>query len=481
MPEVDAIVVGAGPNGLAAAIMLARAGLTVSVYEGQATIGGGARTAELTLPGYLHDVCSAIHPLALASPFFRTLPLDQHGVVWYDPDYELAHPFDDGSAALIAHSFEVTGASLGADADAYRRLMEPFAHRWDELAIDLLGPLPLPPKHPLLMARFGLFALPSAKFLVKTLFKGTKAQAIFTGMAAHSFLRMEQLPSASFGLVLGILAHAVGWPIPKGGSQQIVNAMARYLESLGGQITTGVTVNRIEELPSARLYLFDVTPRQLLKIAGHKFPEQYRRQLEQYRYGPGVFKIDWALNGPIPWKAAECRRAGTVHLGATYAEIALSERLIHEGKLSDRPFTIVAQQSLFDPTRAPEGKHTGWAYCHVPHGFSGDATDLIENQIERFAPGFRDLILERRTIGTAALEAYNPNYIGGDINGGVQDLRQLFTRPVARIVPYSTPAKGVYLCSSSTPPGGGVHGMCGYYAARAALKDLKISAAQLTE
>lgn len=479
MPEVDAIVVGAGPNGLAAAITLAQANLKVEVYEAKETIGGGARTAELTLPGYLHDICSAIHPLAKASPFFRTLPLEEYGVVWHDPDYALAHPFDDGSAAVIAHSFDVTGDSLDGDGDAYRRLMEPFARRWDDLAIDVLRPFPFPPKHPFLMARFGFYALRSAKSLVMSLFKNPKARGIFTGMAAHSFLRMDQLLSASFGLVLGTLAHAVGWQIPRGGSQQIVNAMARHLESLGGRIITDTPIKRIEELPSARVYLFDVTPRQLLQIAGHKFPDGYRRKLEKYRYGPGVFKVDWALDGPIPWKASECRSAGTVHLGGTYDEIALSERLTNEGKLSERPFTLVAQQSVFDPTRAPEGKHTGWAYCHVPHGFTGDATERIESQIERFAPGFRDLILERHTMGSAAMEAYNPNYIGGDINGGVQDLGQLFTRPVARIVPYSTPADGIYICSSSTPPGGGVHGMCGYYAAQAALRDLKIAAPTL--
>jgi phytoene dehydrogenase-like protein len=474
MPEnydYDAVVVGAGPNGLAAAITLAQAGLSVLVLEVAETVGGGARSAELTLPSFIHDVCSAVHPLGAGSPFFRMLPLAEYGLEWIQPAAPLAHPFDDGTAAVLERSVEATGKTLGRDAVAYRKLMAPLVAGWDKLAVDLLGPLRLPPRHPLALARFGWHAIPSARHLAERLFEGERARALFAGMAAHSMLPLDQPPTAAFGLVIGILGHAVGWPLPRGGSQRIGDALACYLRSLGGEVVTGVRVESLDELPLARAVLCDVTPRQLLHIAGHHLPSGYRRKLAGYRYGPGVFKVDWALDGPIPWQAAECTRAGTLHLGGTLEEMAAAERLVWQGAHPEKPYVLVVQPSLFDATRAPEGKHTAWAYCHVPHTSTFDMTERIEAQIERFAPGFRDLILARSVKSAVEMEQYNPNYIGGDINGGVQDLGQLFTRPVFRLVPYSTPVKGLYICSSSTPPGGGVHGMCGYFAARAALRD----------
>ena len=472
MPEqrsYDAIVVGSGPNGLAAAITLARAGRSVLVLEGKDTIGGGARTAQLTLPGFVHDVCSAIYPLAAGSPFFSTLPLSEHGLEWIYPPSAVAHPFDDGTAAVLERSVEATGQTLGPDAEAYNRMMAPLVADWDKLASDLLGPLRLP-SHPVATARFALLAVRSAVGVARRKFQGERARAFFAGLAAHSMLPLERPLTTAIGLVLGITGHAVGWPLPSGGSQRICDALASYLYSLGGQIITNNPVESVDELPPARAVLLDVTPRQLLRIAGDRLPPGYRRGLQRYRYGPGVFKMDWALDGPIPWKAEECARAATVHLGGTMDEIAASERAVWSGEHPERPFVLLAQQSLFDETRAPEGKHTAWAYCHVPNGSTFDMTDRIESQIERFAPGFRDLVLARSVMTPGTLQEYNPNYIGGDINGGVQDLRQLFTRPTWRLVPYSTPAKGLYICSSSTPPGGGVHGMCGYFAARAALQ-----------
>lgn len=469
--DYDAVVVGAGPNGLAAAVMLAQEGWSVLVLEASATVGGGCRSAELTLPGFVHDVCSAIHPLGIASPFFQSLPLHEHGLEWIHPDAPLAHPLDDGTAAMLERSVEETGRTLGVDADAYHRLVGPFVRDWDRLADNILGPFKLP-RHPIALARFGLSALRSAKGLAKGAFKGEQARALFGGIAAHSMLPLEDVVSAAAGLVLGGLGHVSGWPMPRGGSQNIVDALASYLRSLGGEIATGVRVESIDKLPSARAKLFDVTPRQLLSIAGHRLPSGYRRQLEHYRYGPGAFKVDYALDGPVPWKAPECARAGTVHLGGTLPELVASERAMSQGKHARRPFVLVAQQSLFDASRAPEGKHTLWAYCHVPNGSTFDMTERIEAQIERFAPGFRERVLARHVMSPAAFERYNPNYLGGDISGGLQDLRQLFTRPAVRPVPYSTPAKDIYICSSSTPPGGGVHGLCGYFAARAALAKL---------
>jgi phytoene dehydrogenase-like protein len=466
----DAIVVGSGPNGLAAAITLARAGCSVRVYEARDTIGGGVRSAALTLPGFVHDVCSAIHPLGMASPFFRTLPLAEHGLEWLQPPVALAHPFDDGTASLLVQSVESTGATLGEDAAAYQRLMAPLVATWEQLEDAVLGPLRWP-RHPLPLLRFGWHAIRAARSLAEGWFTGMRAQAFFAGLAAHSIMPIERPLTAAFGLLLGILGHTVGWPLPRGGSQHISSALAAYFYSLGGEIITSTPVMCLDALPSARVVLLDLTPRQVLHLAGHHLPAGYRRQLERYRYGPAAFKVDWALDAPIPWAAPACARAATVHLGGTLAEIAASERAAWYGEDADRPYVLVAQQSVFDPTRAPAGKHTAWAYCHVPNGSTFDMTERIERQIERFAPGFRDCILARHIMPPAALQEYNANYIGGDINGGVQDLLQLFTRPALRLVPYATPLRGLYLCSSSTPPGGGVHGMCGYYAACAALRD----------
>lgn len=467
----DAVVVGSGPNGLAAAITLAKAGLSVVLFEARETVGGGMRSAELTLPGFIHDICSAIHPLGVGSPFFKRLPLEKHGLEWIHPSAPLAHPFDDGTAAILERSIEETAQTLGVDAQAYKSLMEPFAENWNNLAMDFLSPLHFP-EHPLWMARFGLLGIRSSHGLIKSLFKGDRAGAFFSGLAAHSILPLDKPLTAAFGMVLGILGHAVGWPMPRGGSQKLANALASYFLSLGGEIVTGFPVDSLNQLPHCRSQFFDVTPKQLLKIAGDRFPDGYKKALEAYRYGPGVFKVDWALSQPIPWEAKECLRAGTVHLGGSQAEIEESERLVWSGSHSDKPYVLIAQQSLFDKTRAPEGKQTAWGYCHVPNGSSVDMTKAIESQIERFAPGFRDCILARSTMSTQQLETYNPNYIGGDINGGVQDIYQFYTRPTTRLNPYSTPVEGLYICSSSTPPGGGVHGMCGYHAALSALKKI---------
>jgi phytoene dehydrogenase-like protein len=465
----DAVIVGSGPNGLAAAIRLAQAGCSVIVFEAKDTIGGGMRSAALTLPGFVHDVCSAIHPLGVASPFLRTLPLEQYGLAWIFPPAQVAHPLDDGSAVLVERSVDSTSAQLGPDANAYRRLMAPLVVDCDKLLYEFLGPLRFP-RHPLALARFGLAALLPATLLANLFFKGERARAVFAGMAAHSIMPLEWPATSGFGLMLDMLAHAVGWPMARGGSQKIADALAAYLGSLGGQITVGHAVESIDDLPPARAVLLDVTPRQLLKIAGQRLPAGYRRRLEGYRYGAGVCKVDFALDGPIPWTAAGCDQAATVHLGGTLPEIAGSERAIWRGEHPQKPFVLLAQHSLFDQSRAPAGKHTAWAYCHVPNGSTTDMRGQIEAQIERFAPGFKERILARSIRTAAQMEQYNVNYVGGDINGGVQDLRQHFTRPVARLVPYSTPAKGLFLCSSSTPPGGGVHGMCGYFAAQAALR-----------
>ena len=465
----DAVIIGAGPNGLTAGIALAQAGRRVLILEAAETIGGGCRTEELTLPGFQHDPCSAIHPLAVASPFLRTLPLASYGLEWIDPPLAAAHPFDDGTAAVLARSMDETAASLGADGPAYERLMRPYIRDFEILVNQLLGPFRLP-RHPIALARFGLPALGSAKGLAYARFKDERAPALFAGMAAHSMLRLDQLGTAAFGLMLSLFGHAVGWPIPRGGSQRIVDALAAHFRSLGGEIRTGEPVRSIAEYAKSDALLFDLTPRQMLQLAGDQLPGRYRRQLEHYRYGPGVFKMDWALSGPVPWTAPDCRRAGTIHVGGSFAEVAASERETAEGKHPECPYVLVAQSSLFDSTRAPTGKHTLWAYCHVPSGSERDMTDQIERQIERFAPGFRDLIIARSVIGPAAMQRQNENYIGGDINGGVQDLRQLFTRPAVRFDPYSTPNKRLFICSSSTPPGGGVHGMSGYHAARSVLR-----------
>ena len=467
----DAVVVGSGPNGLAAAITLARAGRSVRVFEAANTIGGGLRSAELTLPGFVHDVCSAIHPLGVASPFFRSLPLDRHGLAWAHPPAAVAHPLDDGTAVVLERSVDATGATFRHPGDAamYRRVMGPVVADTHKILAEVLGPLRVP-RHPLALVRFGLLAILPASTLARLLFRGERARALFAGIAAHAIQPLEHPATAAFGLVLGMLGHAVGWPLPRGGSQRIADALVAYLGTLGGEVRPGRRVSALEQLGPTRAALFDVTPRQLLGMDGVQFPAGYRRKLAGYRYGPGIFKVDWALDGPIPWRAADCGRAATVHLGGTLDEIAGAEAATWRGEHPERPYVLVAQQSLFDPTRAPAGKHTGWAYCHVPHGSTVNMTDRIEAQLERFAPGFRDHILARHTMAPADMERHNLNYIGGDINGGVQDLRQLFTRPVARWTPYSTPDPRVYICSSSTPPGGGVHGMCGHAAARAALR-----------
>ncbi len=466
----DALVVGSGPNGLAAAITLARAGKKVLVLEGAETVGGGLRSAELTLPGFVHDVCSAIHPLGVGSPFFRSLPLEKHGLSWVEPEFPAAHPLADGSAAILKRSVDDTAEQFGEDAEAYRKLMGPLADKWEKLAPDLLRPFGLP-GHPLAMARFGLNGLRSAKDLAHKYFSAQKAKALFAGMAAHSILPLDRRGSAAIGLVLAMTGHAVGWSFPVGGAQSFADALVDYLSSLGGEVSLLSPVRSLEDLPPVKAVLLNISPRQFLEIGGEQLPQKYRESLGRYRYGPGVFKVDWALDGPVPWKAKDCANAGTVHLGGTFEEIAAGETAVWEGKHPDRPFVLLAQHTLFDKSRAPAGKHTVWAYCHVPHGSSVDMTAQIERQIERFAPGFRERILSRHTMTATAFEQYNPNYVGGDINGGVQDLGQLFARPVRPLNPYATPLKNVFLCSSSTPPGGGVHGMCGYHAARLALKN----------
>ena len=441
------------------------------VVEGRDTVGGGARSAALTLPGFLHDVCSAVHPMAAGSPFFSTLPLSEHGLDWVHPPAPLAHPLDDGTAVMMERSVEATADGLGPDSASYSALFVPLVSDWDKLTVDILGPLRFP-RHPLVTARFGLTGLRSARSVAQARFRGERARALFAGLAAHSILPLERPLSAAFGLVLGAAGHAVGWPMPRGGAQRISGALASHLTSLGGRIETGVPVERLEDVPAAAVTLLDMTPRQVVKIAGRRLPGRFRRSLDAYRYGPAAFKVDWALSGPVPWRASECARAGTVHLGGSMDEIANAERDVWLGRHPDRPFVLLSQPSLFDPSRAPEGRHTVWAYCHVPNGSRFDMTDRIEAQVERFAPVFRERILKRSVRPPAALEEYNPNCVGGDINGGVQDLGQLFSRPARLLNPYSIPSTDIYICSSSTPPGGGMHGMCGYFAARAALRRL---------
>lgn len=475
-PVLDAIVVGSGPNGLAAAIQVARRGRSVHVVEAQETFGGGSRSAELTNPGFVHDTCSAIHPLALMSPFMQSVPLHLHGVEWMQPELPLAHPLDDGTAGVLHRSIDSTATQLGADAAAYRKLMTPLVRHADELAREVLAPI-RPPRHPIALARFGLSAFRSGKGFAESRFESAPAQALFGGMAAHSLLRLDQPLTAGVALVLGLFAHAVGWPAARGGSQKIADALVAYLESLGGTLEAGRPVRSLNELPPARAIIVDVTPKQLVDIAGTRLNSMYRRRIERFAYGPGVFKIDYALDGPVPWTAEDCRRAGTVHLGGTLEEVGESEQIVALGGHPLRPYVLVAQQSAFDPTRAPEGKHTLWVYCHVPNGSSFDMTERIEAQLERFAPGFKDLVIGRCVMPAGEVERRNENYVGGDISGGVQDLKHWFTRPVAKLDPYSVPlrhppakCKGMYMCSSSTPPGGGVHGMSGHYAARSALR-----------
>lgn len=468
--KYDAVIIGSGPNGMAAAICLAQQNLSVLILEAGETVGGGARSAELTLPGFIHDVCSTIHPLAVASPFFQTLPLEKFGLEFIEPPASLAHPLDDGTAVLLKKSIIETAEMLGADKKKYRELVTPFVENWRDLAPELLAPLHFP-KHPVLMARFGIKAFQTARGFAESHFTEERTRAVFAGCAAHSLLPLEKLSSAAIGLVLTFLAHSVGWQFPRGGTQSLTNALESCFLALGGKIETNTKVENIDDLPSSRVVLFDITPRQILKIAGHRLPSGYRKRLENFQYGSGVFKMDFALSEPIPWKSDDCRLAATVHLGGTLNEISESENKHNHGETSEKPFVLLAQNSLFDAARAPAGKHTAWAYCHVPNNSPEDMTDKIENQIERFAPGFRDCILVKSKISAPEMESYNANYIGGDINGGAAILSQLFTRPVAKIDPYRIPVKGLYICSSSTPPGGGVHGMCGYHAAQSVLKN----------
>lgn len=468
--DFDAIIIGSGPNGLSAAIALQQVGLSVLIVEAKATIGGGLRSAELTLPGFVHDICSAIHPLALASPFFRNMPLNEHGLEYILPPVAAAHPFDNGPSALLIQSLDETAARLGKDEEIYRKLIGSLAKKLPTLATDILAPLHIP-DNIIDYSLFGLDALLPSSFLAKR-FSTEMLKGLWGGMAAHSMLPLSSLTTSAIGLVLMAAGHAYGWPIPKGGSQKIADALASYFQSIGGKIETNFYVKSLQQLPSAKAVLFDITPKQLLEIAGHTFSSIYKWQLEKYRYGMGVFKVDWALAEPVPFTAQENLLAGTLHLGGTIKEIEYSESQISQGKHPEKPFVLLAQQSLFDPTRAPEGKQTLWGYCHVPSYSNKDMTDAIEQQIERFAPGFRERILARHVMNPAQMQEHNPNYIGGDINGGAIDLAQLFTRPALRWSPYRTSTKGLYICSASTPPGGGVHGMCGYHAAQRALKDL---------
>jgi phytoene dehydrogenase-like protein len=466
----DAVVVGSGPNGLAAAITLARTGRKVIVREAEETVGGGVRSAELTLPGFTHDVCSSIYPLLRGSTFFRDVPLADHGLELGESPAAVAHPFDDRTALLVERSLDETARGLGDDAEAYRRLLGPICSAWEELERPLLGPLLQLPRHPVPLARFSFHALRSAAGLARSTFATERARALFAGCAAHSIAPLERSPTAAFGLVLHAFAHLFGWPFARGGSQRITDALVSILRDLGGEIQTSAPVGSLDEL-EAGLVVCDIATGELVRIAGERLPDRYARRLDRFPHGPGAFKVDLALDGPIPWAAEECSRACTVHLGGTLAEIAESERAPWLGRHAERPFVLLAQHSLFDPSRAPEGKHTVWAYCHVPNGSDFDMTERIEAQIERFAPGFRDRVIGRSVMPPGTLQAHNRNLVGGDLNGGAATLRAMIARPVFSFVPYRTPARGLYLGSASTPPGGGVHGMCGYLAARAALSD----------
>ena len=467
--DYDATIVGSGPNGLAAAIELARNGLSVMVIEAEGTAGGGARSSQLTLPDFIHDTGSAVHPMALASPFFNSLPLAEYGLKWVIPPIALAHPFDDGPAALLSQSLDETAGTLGIDGTAYKKLLAPVLADWDQLTLDLLGDM-RSSKNPLALFKFGVRAFASARDMIESNFRGEHAAGFLAGLCAHSVLPLEKMPSAAIGLVLCAAGHKPGWPVPSGGSGSLSVALCGYLRSLGGKIETGCRVKSFADIPSSRVVFFDTSPRQLADICAGTLPAGYTQSLRRYRYGPGVFKLDWALSGPIPWKAAGCNKAGTVHLGGSFAEIAATERAVWDKRLTSRPFVLLSQPSLFDPSRAPAGRHTAWAYCHVPNSCNYDMAAYIEAQVERFAPGFRELILARHKSGPAELQNGNANLIGGDITGGAQTLSQLLCRPACRPNPYRSPLNNVYICSSSTPPGAGVHGMCGYHAARTFLE-----------
>ncbi|HEU4673797.1 MAG TPA: NAD(P)/FAD-dependent oxidoreductase [Candidatus Limnocylindrales bacterium] len=466
--RLDAVVVGAGPNGLAAAITLARAGRSVEVLEAASEPGGGSRSAELTLPGFLHDVCSSVQPLGIASPFFRGLDLADRGLDWVHPDAPLAHPLDDGRVAFLERSVERTAAGLGRDRRRWRLLFGPVVDDVERLLPAILGPVVRVPRHPIALARFGLPALLPASTLAGRWFRDDPARALFAGIAAHSMVALGRPLSASFALVLGMLGQSVGWPLARGGSGQLTKALVAELEAHGGRVRIDARVGSEAELPPATATVLDVTPRQALAIAGGRMSRRERFAARRFRYGPGVFKVDWALDGPIPWRSPEVARAGTVHLGGRLDELVESEAAVAAGRAPERPFVLLVQPTLFDPSRAPEGRHIGWAYCHVPGGSSVDMTDRIEAQVERFAPGFRDRILARHTVGPAQLEAYDENYVGGDINGGIADVRQLILRPWPALDPYRIGDR-LWLCSSSTPPGGGVHGMSGWHAAQSVL------------
>lgn len=475
----DAVVVGAGPNGLAAAVALAQAGASVLVLEAAEELGGGTRSAELTLPGFVHDVCSAVHPLGILSPYLRTLPLAEHGLQWLAPRASVAHPLDGEPAVMLWPELAATAEGLGRDAAAYRKLIAPFLREPHALLADLLGPLRFPAR-PLALMRFGLLAIRSATGLARGRFAGPRAQALLAGCAAHAIQPLEHTLTAALGLIFLLSGHLEPWPVARGGSAAISRALASLLRSLGGRLQTGVPVTSLAELPPARAYLFDTSPDQLATLAEPLLPGGYVRRLRRFRYGPGVFKLDWALSGPIPWRDPSCLAASTVHLGGTLEEISAAERAMWRGEHPDRPFVLLCQQSQFDDTRAPAGQHTGYAYCHVPAGSALDQTEVIERQVERFAPGFRDRILARRAMRAVDFASYNRNYVGGAITGGVADLFQLFSRPVLRLNPYTTPHPRLFICSAATPPGGGVHGMCGYFAARAALRRLpRLKAAPL--
>lgn len=464
-----ACVVGSGPNGLSAAIVLAQAGLQVEVFESERIPGGGVRSMELTLPAFVHDFGSAVYPMAEGSPFFSTLPLNEHGLEWVHSPAPLAHPLDDGTVVVLERDIEDAAAELGMDGRAWRRLLEPLAQRWGEFAPEVLRPVLEIPRHPWLLARFGINALLPAKVVARR-FKNERTRALFAGLAAHSFLAMDEPLSGAFGILMAAPAHAVGWPIARGGSQSLTNALCVFLATLGGKVKTSSPVESLDGLSDYDLIICDLTPRQLLAIGGEKLSQSYKNELKKFRYGPGAFKVDYALNAPIPWKAAACARAATVHLGGSFEEIAASEKAVRNGKIPERPFVLLVQPTLFDPTRAPAGKHTAWAYCHVPNGSTTDMLSRLEDQIERFAPGFRETVLARHVLTPSRLEAMDSNLVGGDISGGVIDLRQMLFRPTRKL--YETSARNIYLCSSSTPPGGGVHGMCGYHAAKKALARL---------
>jgi len=464
----DAIIVGSGPNGLAAAVRLALEGLTVLVLEAEATIGGGTRTKELIQPGYLHDVCSAVHPLGISSPFFRRLPLHQHGLQWLHPDLPVAHALDRGEVAFLHRDLQVTVEAMGDDGQAYYNLVHQLVDNWGQFTIDGLAPLGIP-QDPALLTSFGLNAIQSARSIARR-FKNDDTRALFAGIAAHGIQNLDRPLTAAIGIVLSAAAHASGWPVAKGGSQAITNALASYLRSLGGDIRTGFRLEKLSQLPPTQAVLFDLTPRQVEQIMGERLPMYYRKRLLKFRYGWGSYKMDFLLNGPVPWRNEVLQKAGTVHLGGTFEEIAAAEKVVSMGRIPQKPYVLVAQPGAADPSRSPDEKQVLWAYCHVPHGSTVNMRRAIVNQIERFAPGFRNRIIEDRGMNTKALEKYNANYIGGDINGGVQDWRQFFSRPVSAFSPYTIPVDGYYFCSSSTPPGGGVHGMCGFHAAESALR-----------